>query len=112
MIASISRSRPTIGPELARRARARPGRARTVRASASTTRAAPIGSVVATASSRVDRLSAGDERRGERLLEQVDRLVGKAPLTIELVGEVEQDVERVVGDGDAARSSRARRGRS
>ena len=60
----------------------------------------------------VDRLASSDERAGDRLLEQVDALVREAPVDDRLVGEVEQNIDRLVGDVDASRSSRARRRRT
>jgi hypothetical protein len=50
----------------------------------------------------VDRRLALDDGVGDRLLEQVDRLVGEASVQDRRVGEVEQDVDGVVADRDAA----------
>jgi len=52
----------------------------------------------------VNSLAAGDKCRGDGLFEHVDRLVRQAPVDDRCVREVEQDLQRVVRNGDSARS--------
>ena len=105
VMASNSRSRPTIGPSFPSRARVTRSRPNRSSVGVDEARAAHI-TVVATASSWSDGLATGDDGVGDRLLEQVDGLVREPLVGDRAVGELEQDIEGVVRHGDTARRAK------